>query len=279
MNLSTRQLTFDGAYKTDPVFVEGGQAVAFSQQVDGFRMALCKLRLAQKPAERGEVEFLHPEAKNPELKPVFAADGAAYVYLQSLGNQDLRVVYRRAGEAAETTVAGRGRQATLSADGRRVFFAEPKDGGQQIFSCDPAGGDRQDLTLSASYNGWPAVSVDGQWLAFGSSLDGDLELYVMPSGGGPSRRISQSPGRDVRPAWSPDGRQLAFTSSRSGVLNLYVMAVDGDAVLPLTDGPEPSDYAAWHPDGNRIAFVGQRQGKYDLYVIDLAELALPGAAK
>ncbi|MFO0897220.1 MAG: hypothetical protein U0836_07325 [Pirellulales bacterium] len=139
MNLPTRQLTFDGAYKTDPVFVEDGQAVAFSQQVDGFRMALCKLRLAPDPAERGEVEWLHPEAKNPEIKPVFAADGSAYVYLQSLGNQDLRVIYRRVGEAAESTVAGRGRQATLSADGRRVFYAEPKDGGQQIFSCDPAG--------------------------------------------------------------------------------------------------------------------------------------------
>ena len=54
MNLPTRQLTFDGAYKTDPVFVEDGQAVAFSQQVDGFRMALCKLRLAPDPAERGD---------------------------------------------------------------------------------------------------------------------------------------------------------------------------------------------------------------------------------
>jgi Tol biopolymer transport system component len=278
MNLPTRQLTFDGVYKTDPCYLDGGQAIAFTKQVDGFRMALHKLRLTADLAEKGTVEILHPAAKNPELKPVFAADGSAYVYLESRGNQDLRAIYRRVGENGDKTVAEHGRQATLSADGRRVFYAQPKDSGQQIFSRDPAGGDPQDLTRSASYNGWPAVSTDGRWLAFGSNRDGDLDLYVMPSTGGPTRRVTHSPGRDIRPAWSPDGRQLAFTSSRSGASNLYVMAVDGDDALPITSGPEPSDYATWHPEAKQIAFVGQREGKYDLYVIDLADLALPGAA-
>lgn len=274
-----RQLTFDGAYKTDPVFVDQGQAVAFSRQVDGFRLALCKLRLDAESLPDGSLGPLHPQANQPELKPVFAADGSTYVYLQSRGNQDLRVIYRRVGEAEETTVAEHGRQATLSADGRRVFYAEPKDGGQQIFCCDPTGRERQDLTRSASYNGWPAVSADGRWLAFGSSRDGDLELYVMPSEGGPTRRLTHSAGRDFRPAWSPDGQRLAFTSSRSGGLNLFVITADGGPALSLTHHAEPSDYPTWHPSGRQLAFVGQRKGRYDLYVIDLVELALPGAAQ
>ena len=262
-----RRLTSDGVLKTHPVYRRRGEEleVVFSIDRRGFQPILARVGIAG-----GAPVPLHREARLPEFCASFAADGKSYAHLQSRGNQNITLVFRREGEKGEKHLDNTARNARLSLDGERVWYSKPDGGKQQIAWIATDGRTRGIVARSSAFDNWPAPSPDGKRVLFASDReDRDIELWVVGADDKGLRRLTRSPGRDFRPAWSPDGKWIAFTSSRTGDSDVWVTRADGTGARNVSRHPERDDYATWHPDGRHVLFVGERGGRYDLWEVEV----------
>ncbi len=142
-----------------------------------------------------------------------------------------------------------------------------------IYTMNPDGSDRKQLTFSQESEGQPAWSPDGTKIAFASlhltGNGGYSEIFVMNADGSDQRRLTQSKS-DYSPAWSPDGTKIAFWRIDSITMpsswGIFVMNADGSdqrAVASTSEWYEP----AWSPDGLKFA-VGTL-GPYGIYLINV----------
>jgi Tol biopolymer transport system component len=134
----------------------------------------------------------------------------------------------------------------------RIAFVSSVVGSSDIYTMNPDGSDRKQLTFSQEFEGQPVWSSDGTKIAFTRSSGPLSEIFVMNADGSDQRRLTS--GDDNSPTWSPDGIKIAFwrrdapNTTRGGI---FVMNADGSdqrAVASSFDGP------AWSPDGLKLAF-------------------------
>src|SRR5437763_1355492 len=83
-----------------------------------------------------------------------------------------------------------------------------RDGGQEIYTVDAAGGNVKRLTSEAAFDNNPAWAPDGKSLAFASSRSGNFEIYKMGAGGEQVVRLTNHPSLDYWPTWSPGGKHI-----------------------------------------------------------------------
>lgn len=263
-----QRLTQDGRQKSSPVFRDAGRELIYVDFADATLFQLRKLVLAD-----GTSELLHPKSTTAEFEPAWSADGELYTHLKLRGVLSIGIVVRdKQATVLHEIQPGGGfngyRSPALAPDHSRLAFSYAERGAQQIYSSQPNGEDRKQLTESNGINNWPSYSPDGRTIVFGSSRDGNFEIYRMDSDGSNPRRLTDDPFQDIRPRLSPDGQRIAFTSHRDGNAEIYVINADGSDPRRVTDSPERDDYAEWHPDGKRLAIVSERDGRHDLYLVD-----------
>jgi Tol biopolymer transport system component len=149
--------------------------------------------------------------------------------------------------------------ATFEGRNGKIAFAGTAAGNLanlDIYTIDPDGSGRTQLTTSLASDRQPAWSPDGTKIAFVSRRDGNSEIYLMSGDGANQSRLTNHPAGDTYPAWSPDGTQIVFSSTRDGDRELYAMNVDGSGqTRRLTNLAGPDDQARWSPEGTRILFM------------------------
>lgn len=148
-------------------------------------------------------------------------------------------------------------------NGRIAFTVLAAPGNRDIYSMNPDGTDRRQLTSGPADDWSPDVSPDGRKIAFTRrDVPGTTEqVYVMAADGSRIRKLTSfEPGTAREPAWSPDGKEIVFSAFPAGTdhADLFVMSATGKNIRRLTDFPDvPAvsvDQPAWSPDGKRVAF-------------------------
>jgi Tol biopolymer transport system component len=161
------------------------------------------------------------------------------------------------------------------ANGRVAFVSSEGYEQSDIYTMNPDGSDRKQLTFSQDHEDHLAWSPDGTKIAFARFTHTPFrEIFVMNADGSDQRRLTQSK-FDLYPTWSPDGTKIAFyrldSITKDGMtmlphLGIFVMNADGSdqrAVASTVGFMEP----AWSPDG--LKFAAGTLGPYGIYLINV----------
>ena len=159
---------------------------------------------------------------------------------------------------------GHGEEPAQLPDGR-IVFSSYRDGNQEIYVMDAAGGDPVNLTLHEAWDASPVWSPDGRRIAFVSDRNGDVEVwgthlntevFVMNADGSGVEQVTYNAlSKSAEgPAWSPDGSSIAF--SRSETTGIFVLELSSGE-LRLVSEDRWAWSPSWSPDGRWIAHIGR----------------------
>lgn len=161
-------------------------------------------------------------------------------------------------------------------NGRVAFVSSAGNGTQSdIYTMNPDGSDRKQLTFSQEHEGDPTWSPDGTKIAFASlhltGNGGYSEIFVMNADGSDQRRLTQSK-YDRSPTWSPDGTKIAFWRIDSITMpsswGIFVMNADGSDQRAVASTSNSSlGQPAWSPDGLKFAVADL--GTYGISLINV----------
>jgi dipeptidyl aminopeptidase/acylaminoacyl peptidase len=174
--------------------------------------------------------------------------------------------------------AGESRAAFPGANGKLVFETN-RDGNAEIYTMNPDGTNRVDLTRNPAEDVDPRWSAEGARIVFATDRTGNYQIYTMKADGSGVTRVTHHSTDDRRPAWTADGRIL-FQNGSFPNRAIYRIKADGSGLQRLTPASSDNATAAAAPRAGRIAFSSTRgDGTQRLYTANAdggaAQLVLP----
>jgi len=163
-------------------------------------------------------------------------------------------------QPAEATFPGKnGKIAYVSSDGHV----------QEIYTIDPRGGNRVQVTHNNTRDSVPSVSPSGKRIAYSGRQGKQWVIYTIKATGG--KRVKVTKGDT--PFYSPDGKRIAYSARHGKDFDIFTINVGGGGRLNVTNDRgrvrtmkipggntlllTPGDYyPTYSPDGKRIAFMG-----------------------
>jgi eukaryotic-like serine/threonine-protein kinase len=208
-----------------------------------------------------------------DWSPTWSEDPLTLFYVSNRGGskdlwqQRLRAEGAPDGAPVAVTVGIGMRQATFSADGRKLAYSKgrPVTNAWRVPILDSREAvweDAQQLTFDEAFIYGLDISHDGKRLIISSDRAGNLDLWSAVIGGSTSAMTQLTTDRspDWMPRLSPDGQQIAFYSYRSGNMDIWVMPAEGGPAVQITRDPAYEMAPAWSPNGRELAFHSVRSG-------------------
>ena len=161
-------------------------------------------------------------------------------------------------------------------NGRIAYVFHLENGHHEIYTMNPNGTDRKQLTDNSVYDTSPTYSPSGTKIAFVSEQEGGVsKIYTMNASDGSDQRALRGSTGGQEPAYSPNGTKIAFAGQGEDEDILVVRAKDGSA-KKLTNTPPVNGYEvrerdpAYSPDGTKIVFYKEtfRPHDVDLYTMN-----------
>jgi Tol biopolymer transport system component/DNA-binding winged helix-turn-helix (wHTH) protein len=174
-----------------------------------------------------------------------------------------------------TADAGLSGSPALSPDGKLLAYSSDRnlssdrnrDGAQDLYIQQVAGGQPIRLTFDGAGNTTPDFSPDGSKIVFRSNRNGG-GIYEIPAFGGDSRLLARD---GLNPRYSPDGSQVAYWVGAENISD-EVPGTSAVWVVPSSGGQPQrvgSNFTAarapiWSADGKRLLIIGYTSAKaYD----------------
>ncbi len=152
-----------------------------------------------------------------------------------------------------------------------VYF--PENDNYDIFTMDYDGGNKENISMSPSYDQFPQFSPDGSYIIYQGWERGKMEIFF--SNLVEKNRINITRNNNFNDivshgnAFSPNGQQIVFTSDRDGNRNIYLMNINGSELEQLTSHNAEDYEPTFSIDGNLIVFTSERDGNKEIYKIDV----------
>jgi Tol biopolymer transport system component len=145
-----------------------------------------------------------------------------------------------------------GNNLSWAPDGKRIVFVSNEGGSADIWTANPDGTDRKQLTSNGGLNFSPVVSADGRYIVFVSLRNGKKNLWRMNFDS--SNPIPLTSGlADSYPSLSPDGRWVIYTALDGVKPTLWKVSIDGGTAVQVSDHVVTT--AIISPDGRMIAYT------------------------
>ena len=171
------------------------------------------------------------------------------------------------------------REPQVSVALRAVAYRGNRDGNDEIYRCNLAGGEITRLTHDAACDRQPSWSPDGARIVFATQRWGEEELAIMDSRTGDQDglfRLTWDRCQNCFPAWSPKGDWIAYCSCQQGQSDLYLTSPDGKTKRRLTRERQPDVRPRWSPDGLQLVYQTHRgprdQPSVALYTLATGEV-------
>jgi TolB protein len=167
--------------------------------------------------------------------------------------------------AATLLVVSEKAEGTFPGKNGKIVYSGYDGHDREIFTIDPGGGNRVQVTHNTTKDEEPSFSPSGKKIAYmGKSLSGWV-IYTINATGGNKVRVAKG----QSPSYSPDGKRIAYSARGGNDLDIFTIDVGGGSRSNVTNGrgplqknPDgsstpPDDYSpTYSPDGKKIAFVG-----------------------
>jgi len=128
----------------------------------------------------------------------------------------------------------------------------------EIYTINPNGGGKKQLTDNSLDDRYPAYSPSGKKIAYAGkdAPNGDYEIYTINSGGGGKQPVTDNSSDDYWPDYAPGGKRIAYTNFvASGDEEIYTIQTNGGGRQPVTDNSSDDEYPSYSPSGKRIAIA------------------------
>jgi len=150
----------------------------------------------------------------------------------------------------------------------KLAFASDASGNYDIFTSNPDGSGKVQITSNAADDVDPVWSPNGAKIAFISKRDGNYEIYVMNADGSNQTRLTNTPEDEFDPTWSPSAAKIAYSRDSGNDLDVFSMNADGGAQTNLTNNSDDDAFPTWSPDSAKLAFTSDRSGNADIFVMN-----------
>ncbi len=198
-----------------------------------------------------------------------------------------------------TKMPGYDAEATVNFKTGRIIYTSMESGDLDLWSMNPEGGDKKQLTNSRGYDGGAVYSRDGKqiiWRAnhpqtpetmarYNELLKENLtapmkmELFISGADGKNRKQITNNNCANFAPTFTPDGKRIVFSSNMHKCdgrdFELYVVNTDGTGLRQLTKFNGFTSFPEFSPDGKKFVFSSSLNAKhryeFNIFVADWVE--------
>ena len=186
--------------------------------------------------------------------PSLTRDGTSILTVQI--DQPTYVWVAAGGDAARaeqvTTEKGDGELGLSWMPSGHVVYTSTASGSRDLWSLDPATGEKRQLTNTRPPKFRPWATADGRYVVYAVGGGGVTHIWRMDADGGNPRQLTNG-ANEQSPASTPDGAWVVYTESEGGIQNLWKVPIDGGAPVRLTEPSTSSGVVS--PDGRLLACV------------------------
>ena len=122
------------------------------------------------------------------------------------------------------------------------------NGDYEIYTIDPNGGGKKQLTDNSTNDIEPAYSPSGKKIVYSGrdGPNGDYEIYTINSGGGGKKALTDnSTTGEYEPSYSPSGKKIAYVYDDRNDYEIYTINPGGGGRQPVTDNANDDRDPSW----------------------------------
>lgn len=184
-----------------------------------------------------------------------------------------------------TDAPGYDAEATVNFRSGRVVYTSLASGDLDLWTMNPDGSKKKQITGKAGYDGGAVYSRDGKKLVWRANYPGTpdtmakykellsqnltapmkMEIFVADGDGKNAKQVTSFGCASFAPTFTPDGKKILFASNKhkcdSRNFELFLMNVDGTGLEQVTEFGGFVSFPEFSPDGKRVVFASDRNAK------------------